>query len=106
MYQRSKYDHIISGIITGLIVPVLGFFLFTGVYELLDHLDVLNPAGLAPNFRERTIRLLAIILNVIPTQIFNKKNWAEAMRGMVFPTLLYVGLWMYFYGYELLNNDA
>lgn len=106
MYRRAKYDHIVSGIITGLIVPILGFFLFTGIYELLDHLDFLNPIGLAPNFRERTIRLLAIILNVIPTQIFNKKNWTEAMRGIVFPTLLYVGLWMYFYGYELLNNDA
>jgi hypothetical protein len=56
-----------------------------------------------PNFRERTIGLIALILNVIPMQIFNKRNWQEAMRGIVFPTLAYVILWMYLYGYDLLK---
>ncbi|MEO6190514.1 MAG: hypothetical protein ABIO44_09350, partial [Saprospiraceae bacterium] len=73
------------------------------IYDFLDKYNILNADGMAPNFRERTIGLIAIVFNAIPLQFFNKKNWLEAMRGIVFPTLGYVALWMYLYGYELLN---
>jgi len=39
----------------------------------------------------------------LPLQYFYKKYWDNAMRGIVFPTLIFVGLWMYLYGFELLN---
>ncbi|MEP7197296.1 MAG: hypothetical protein ABI851_12315 [Saprospiraceae bacterium] len=99
----SKYDHILTGIFCGLVIPFVGYAILLTIYDYLDDKEILNSAGMAANFRERTIGLIAIVLNVLPLQYFNKINWLNAMRGIVFPTLLLVGLWMYLYGYELLN---
>ena len=99
----SKYNKLIVGIATGLIIPFIAYALVLMIYDFLDKYNILNSDGMAPNFRERTIGLIAIVLNAIPLQFFNKKNWLDAMRGIVFPTLAYVALWMYLYGYELLN---
>ncbi|MCC6815602.1 MAG: hypothetical protein IT267_04230 [Saprospiraceae bacterium] len=99
----SKYNHILLGIITGFIVPFVMYAIVLSVYDFLDSKDILNSSGLAPNFRERTIGLISIVSNLIPLHSFNRLSWHNSMRGVVFPTLLYVGLWMYLYGYELLS---
>ncbi len=103
MFQRSKYDNVLTGIIVGVVVPIVAYGLLIFIYDILDDLDILHAQGLAPNFRERTIGLLALVTNLIPLQFFSKKYCQNAMRGIVFPTLIYVCLWMYFYGRELLN---
>ncbi|NOT38323.1 MAG: hypothetical protein HOP11_13200 [Saprospiraceae bacterium] len=106
MYNKnplSKYNHIATGIVVGIAVPFVMYAILLSVYDFLDSHDILNGQGFAANFRERTIGLLAIVSNLIPLHFFNRKNWQDAMRGIVFPTLLYVGLWMYLYGMELLN---
>jgi amino acid permease len=87
-----------------LCVPFASYGILLVIYDKMDYFELFSPVGLAANFRERTIALLAIICNVIPVQIFNRRNMFEAMRGMVFPTLLYVSLWMYFYGLELISG--
>ncbi len=99
----SKYNHIITGIFAGIIVPFVSYAILLMIYDQLDQYEILNSTGMAPNFRERTIGLIAIVLNLIPLHLFNRRNWQEAMRGVVFPTLAYVGIWMYLYGMELLN---
>lgn len=104
MNQLHPYNKLITGILTGLCVPFASYGILLMIYDKLDYYDIFNPVGLAPNFRERSIALFAIICNIIPLQLFNRKNFLDAMRGIVFPTLLYVVLWMYFYGMDLLRG--
>jgi amino acid permease len=104
MQDWLKYDKVWIGIIAGLCVPFASYGILLMIYDKMDYYEIFNPVGLAPNFRERTIALLAVICNIIPLQIFNRKNIFNAMRGIVFPTLLYVILWMYYYGMELIHG--
>ena len=90
--------------LVGLCVPFASYGIILMIYDKMDYYEIFNPAGLAPNFRERTIALFAIICNVIPLQVFNRKILFDAMRGIVFPTLFYVILWMYYYGLDLLHG--
>ncbi|MBK6546172.1 MAG: hypothetical protein IPO78_06165 [Saprospiraceae bacterium] len=99
----SPYNKVWFGILIGLCVPFASYGIILMIYDKLDYYEIFNSSGMAQNFRERTIALLAIICNVIPLQIFNKKQMLDAMRGIVFPTLVYVALWMYFYGFDLLG---
>jgi len=101
--SNHPYNKVYIGILVGLILPFVGYAILLMIYDFLDDQDIISSLGMSPNFRERTIGLIALILNVIPMQIFNKRNWQEAMRGIVFPTLAYVILWMYLYGYDLLK---
>ena len=84
-------------------MPFASYGILLVIYDQLDQWGIFNPAGMTGNFRERTIALIAIICNVIPLQIFNRKLFLDAMRGIVFPTLIYVVLWMYFSGFDLLQ---
>lgn len=103
MKPHSKYDTLLSGIIIGLLVPFMAYGILLSLYDQLDSLGVFNPVGLSSGFRERTIALFSLICNVIPLHFLNKKYMLNAMRGIVFPTFLYVILWMYFYGMELIQ---
>lgn len=100
---NSKYNSVLTGIIVGLVLPFVGYAILLLIYDQIDTWILKNSEGIQGDFRERTIGLIAIILNVLPLQYFYKKYWDNAMRGIVFPTLIFVGLWMYMYGFELLN---
>lgn len=104
MNNYSAYNKLWVGIVAGLCVPFAAYGILLMIYDKLDYYEIFNPGGLALNFRERTIALIAIICNIIPLQIFNKRNFLDAMRGIVFPTLIYVVLWMYYYGMELIRG--
>ncbi len=101
MILSNKYDRVITGILIGICVPFASYGILLVIYDQLDHWGVFNPLGMSSNFRERTIALLALICNIIPLHLFNKYFFLNAMRGIVFPTLIYVILWMYFYGLDL-----
>jgi len=103
MNLNKNYDTVFIGILIGLCVPFASYGILLVIYDQLDHWGILNPLGMTSNFRERTIALIAIICNVIPLQLFNRHLFLDAMRGIVFPTLIYVVLWMYFYGFDLLQ---
>lgn len=101
-----QYDKLIYGILIAIIVPIISYGIFLFLYEQLDNFNILNGDGMAPNFRERTIGLLAIISNVVPMHFANKKHYTDLMRGIVFPTLIYVAIWMYQYGFELIGMNG
>jgi amino acid permease len=104
MNTEIQYDKLWIGILAGLCVPFAAYGILLMIYDKMDYYEIFNPVGMAPGFRERTIALLAIICNIIPLQIFNKRNLLESMRGIIFPTLFYVVLWMYYYGMDLLRG--
>jgi hypothetical protein len=89
-----KRDSIKIGIIVGLVLPFLGFWLWKGIFELLTLVNVMDPSGFSEDWRERTFALLAICMNIIPFQYYQKIRNDDTMRGLVFPTFLYVVLWV------------
>jgi len=92
-----KKDSIKIGIIVGLVLPFLGLWLWKGIFELLTVANIMDPSGFSESWRERTFALLGICMNLIPFHYHQKKHNDETMRGMVFPTFLYVVIWVIFF---------
>lgn len=88
-------NNVFTGLLLGAITPVMGYFLIDAIFNLLDQLQIMDPDGFSFTWRERTTSLLAICLNLIPFQLYKSKKYDQAMRGLVFPTLLFVGYWVY-----------
>jgi len=100
---KHAYDKLWIGVLVGTIVPFVLYALLLSISDALANSEMGSANGLAYGLRTRTLALIALLSNVIPMQIFYKKHWDDAMRGMVFPTLIYSGIWFYLFGYELLG---
>ncbi len=88
------------GIIVGLLVPFVGYALLLVLYEQLEAWGLLQPGGFSTSFRQRTMAIVAICLNLWPLNIYQKKRFNDSMRGIVFPTAFYVMVWIvYFFGH-------
>ncbi len=99
-----KRDSILSGILVGALIPFAGYAIFLMIFEQLENWGVMNPEGMSPNFRLRTSLLLGICLNIIPMQFYRKQYFYQSMRGLVFPTLAYVALWLVLFGPQLFQT--
>ena len=86
------------GLLLGAVIPVLGYVAFEGIFDALEYIGLIEEATLSSLARrERTIALLAICTNLLPFNYAKKRRWDNAMRGIIFPTLIYVGGWIYKY---------
>ncbi len=47
--------------------------------------------------RQRTLALLGICATLIPMHICKNNKWNETMRGMIFPIMVYMGSWIFYY---------
>lgn len=95
-------DSILAGFVLGALIPVFGYFIFENLFEFLNAKGVLADAiGEGMMRRIRTIELIAICSNIIPFEVSRRKHWDDTLRGIVFPTLIYVGFWVYKY-YQIL----
>lgn len=88
-------NSIIFGVLVGLVVPLLGFGVWSLVNELLATLDIKNQFGETFQFSKRLVFLLSICSNIFAFRYFSHRYWEDAMRGTIFPTLFYVGLWVW-----------
>ena len=91
-------DTIVMGLMFGAIAPVFGYIIFDGIFSGLEFVGLIEEAtSSALDRRERTVTLLAICFNLLPFQYARKRKWDKMMRGIVFPTLIYVAFWLYRY---------
>lgn len=89
-------DSIFTGIIIGTLVPVLGYFAIEQIFNLLMHFNLMEQVdGSAVGRRLRTMSLLAICCNLIPFNYAKRNILDKTLRGIVFPTVLYVGFWVW-----------
>jgi hypothetical protein len=97
-------DSIFTGLVIGAILPVIGYFLLESVFEYFNSIGALGEAvGEGFMRRVRTIGILAICCNIIPFEICKKRRLDNTMRGVVFPTLVYIGFWIYKYYYIIFS---
>jgi hypothetical protein len=97
-------NHILTGIIAGVLIPFVGYAVFLMIFEQLESVGLMSQEGLAPRFRERTCALIAICLNIFPMNYYRKKYFYESMRGLVFPTMIYVAAWVLIFWSSLFGS--
>lgn len=91
-------NSIFTGLVLGAIVPVLGYIVVEFLFGLLTQMGLMEYVSSSGSSRRmRTLALIGICCNLIPFNISRKYKWDDTMRGIVFPTLLYVGFWLYQY---------
>ncbi len=98
MFQR---DEIWVGLLYGLLLPTTGFLLLYNLFSLLEIKGAASGAGFSENFRERTLAIVAIALNLFILSRFRKLRWERAMRGVVISTALLALAWLLLYGVKL-----
>ena len=92
-----KWDKVWVGILAGIFVPIASYGILLTLYDGLDQMEFMQNSSFSPSFRTRTLSLVALCLNVLPIGFFQKRYMYNAMRGIVFPTLLFIGLWIWKY---------
>jgi len=101
--EKNNFDSIIIGLAVGAIVPILGYIGTEAIFGVLTDMGLMEEGGTGVySKRSRTLGLLGICWNLIPFNIAKNKRWDQMMRGIVFPTLIYVGFWLYKYSSILL----
>jgi len=89
------------GLLFGLLLPLCSFVLLFEVFNLLESRGAASGIGLSTDFRERTLAIVSIALNLIPMNIYQKRRWDRSMRGVVISTALLAFVWVIRYGIKL-----
>lgn len=94
----SERDSFPIGLLLGALFPVIGYLCLDFIVGMLvDQGTIAGLSGSAYDKRMRTVLLIAICFNLIPFTFAQKNRYDNTMRGIVFPTLIYVGYWVYRY---------
>ena len=99
----EKYDKLWIGIIAGLLLPVFWYIVLQNLYDGIETMGWLGDGYIPSEFRQRTSALVGICLNILPLQVFKARRMDRAMRGVVFPTVLLVVVWLYFFGSAVID---
>lgn len=99
MQQRNK---IWVGLLTGIVFPLMTVVFLHQIFRILETLGGVSDEGFSTNFRERTLAILAIAANLIFLQIFRRRRWDLAMRGVVIATALLAFAWVGYYGVQMM----
>lgn len=89
----------ITGIVVGAVWPIVIYGLLLFLFDTLIKMGLLDPMRISTDLKQRTLPLVALCSNALVMQYLHKKNWTETMRGLVFPTLLFAGIWFWKYAY-------
>ncbi|MBK8556656.1 MAG: hypothetical protein IPL65_13205 [Lewinellaceae bacterium] len=93
---------IVTGLVVGILMPAFLFAVLYNVFHVLEGQGLASSKGLSENFRERTLAILAIAINLIPMNVYKKRRWELAMRGVVIATALFAFAWVFRYGLKML----
>lgn len=91
MRFTERYDRIITGVIAGIIVPVIGFAIFYLVtgrgLSLEQYLNRVEESG-----NITRIMSVSVFLNIIIFLIFNKMDMLKALKGVLGITFIWAFL--------------
>ena len=96
----EKHDSILFGLGIGLVVPFVGLAVLMMINE-----SFVGSSGPFDGFTDKFIRLLAIVLNLLPFSVFNRKRMIPSMRGVFIPTIIYALIWLSIYSAHILAGD-
>lgn len=90
------------GLLLGILLPSLAFLLLYQIFSLLEIGGAVSSKGFSPNFRERTLAIVAIAANLILLNLYRNRRWDLAMRGVVIATSILAFGWVIMFGVKLL----
>ena len=96
-------DSFLLGLAVGIAFPVILYGILLSLYDTLEKMLLASDVGMSPDFRFRTLSLLAICGILIPFNIYRRWGRDNTMRGMILPTLGYVFYWFWTYGRHLVG---
>jgi len=99
MFNKNSF---INGMLLGFLIPIITFGLLMLLYSGLEASGIIGQGTLSENFRVRTMAIVAIGFNVFPMNRFQKRRYTDSMRGIVIPTMVFVIIWMLYFGLDLL----
>ena len=95
MFDKNSFS---LGLLIAIALPLLAIGIFYGIFEGLEALGWVSTEGFRPMFRERTLSILAIGMNALALQFYQKRKATETMRGIVIPTTVWVVVWIFVFG--------
>ncbi len=90
-----------AGLLFGLLLPAIGYLLLYNLFGLLEARGAASGEGFSANFRERTLAIVALALNLIPLNIYRRRRWDLSMRGVVIATAILAFIWLFRFGVYL-----
>lgn len=90
------------GLLLGILFPSLVFILLYQIFNMLEISGAASSTGFSPNFRERTLAIVAIAVNLILLNLYRNRRWDLAMRGVVIATSVLAFVWVLRYGVKLI----
>ncbi len=88
--------------VLGLILPVVVYALLLTLFEQMEVMGWLSSEGFSEHFRERTLSIVALCINLLPFNRFQKRREQNAMRGIAIVTVLFGLAWLGYFASELL----
>lgn len=92
--KYKKYNKLWIGVVVGLCLPVAAYGILLSLSDFLENSGMLGSFHFSSSFESRTLTIIALCFNIIPMRWSNKYYLLNAMRGIVFPTVLYAGWWV------------
>ena len=103
MNSFFKRDSVWTGLVIGILLPVVVYGVLFLLYAFLDSMGVFSDIGFAEDFRTRTLGLIAICSNLILMQTFRKSYRNETIRGILIASMILVIAWFFKFGIKILN---
>ena len=98
MLNRNNF---LPGLLIGLLLPLVCWTMLYQIFSLLEVKGAASGAGLASNFRERTLAIVALAINILPMKTYQGRRWEDSMRGVVVATSILALAWVLLYGVTL-----
>lgn len=96
-------DSFVLGLVIGLVFPIMIYGILLTIFDALETRLLASDVGFSPDFRFRTLALVAICTNLIPFNVYRRWGRDNTMRGMVLPTVGFVIYWFVQYGRHLVG---
>ncbi|HZV43961.1 MAG TPA: hypothetical protein VFF90_05765 [Saprospiraceae bacterium] len=103
MNSFFKRDSVWTGLVIGIILPVVVYAVLFLLYSFLDSIGVFSDIGFAEDFRTRTLGLISICSNLILMQTIRKSYRNETTRGILIASMILVFIWFFKFGFKLLH---
>ncbi len=96
--MENYKDNILTGLLVGMAVPIVGAALTMIFFEELVKFGVMKSyLGGFTITQERTIYVIGILFNLIPFQYFKYKRYFKSLNGVVSMTILAIIIWVIYY---------
>ncbi len=94
----DKRNTLLTGLLPGILLPIVIYAMLYAIFGLLEKGGAASGEGFSDSFRERTLAIVALAINVLLINMFKKRRWETAMRGVVVATGLLALAWLFRFG--------